>query len=63
MKLLFVQVTLGSLAIVLGLAVGGASGGSTAAGMGTAGAYEALRLVLVSTMLVLHHRRENIAKP
>lgn len=55
------QVVLGSLAIVAGLCVGGTSL-SAAKGWSVAGAYEALRLLLVGAVLALH-RRENIAKP
>lgn len=55
------QVVLGSLAIVMGLCVGGTTL-SAAKGWSVAGAYEALRLLLVGAMLALH-RRENIAKP
>lgn len=55
------QVALGSLAIVAGLAVG-ASVSAGSEGLVLAGCYEGLRLLLVALMLALH-RRENIAKP
>ena len=55
------QVSLGSLAIVVGLAAG-ATVSSVSAGLGLAASYEALRLLLVA-VFVVGHRRENIAKP
>ncbi|KAL4459197.1 hypothetical protein ABPG75_014062 [Micractinium tetrahymenae] len=55
------QVVLGSLSIVLGLAFGGA-GGSPAEIWAVVAVYEGLRLALAAVLLRTH-RRENIAKP
>ena len=55
------QVSLGSLAIVAGLVVGGVSANRTA-GAWVAGVYELARLPLVAG-LIWWHRRENLAGP
>lgn len=55
------QVFLGSLALVLGLAAGSNTDQSVEVWVVT-GTYEALRVLLVAGMVALH-RRENIAKP
>ena len=56
------QVVLGSLAIVAGLATGGSLINTNVQGWAVIGSYEVARLLLVAGFIMLH-RRENIAKP
>ncbi len=55
------QVVLGSLALVVGLVVGSNSDSSVEL-WAVLGTYEALRIMLVAVMKLLH-KQENIAKP
>ena len=55
------QIALGSLALVVGLAAGGTSESNSTRWL-IGGIFEAVRLPLVLLLIALH-RRENIAKP